>query len=117
MNFPQARFVVGEIAKTEGRRDKIKSAVCEGESQRVRLDIPDWTELLQSFAAQGHAFLPRADEHAVRKVHPSHVRPISAVQCNGQVARSTTKIEYLSLPFEKDRSKKQKSTRLNSSHT
>src|SRR5260370_24852588 len=106
MNFPQASFIVGEIAKAEGRRDKIKSAVWEGESQRVRLDIPDWTWLSQSFAVQSRAFLPRADEHAVRKVHASHVRPVFAVQCNGQVARSTTKIEYLILRVEKDRSKK-----------
>src|SRR6266852_1301249 len=106
MNFPQADFVGGEIAKTEGRRDKIKGTVFEGEPQSVRLDIPDWTELRQSFAVQPRAFLPRADEHAVRKVHASYVRPISAVQCNGQVARSTTKIEYLSLPVEKDWSKK-----------
>src|SRR5882762_2581901 len=55
---------------------------------------------------QAGAFLSSTHQHAVRKVHPSHVRPISAVQCNGQVARSTTKIEYLSLPVEKDRSKK-----------
>src|SRR5258708_22912435 len=34
------------------------------------------------------------------------MRPISAVQCNGQVARSTTKMEYMSLRVEKDRSKK-----------
>src|SRR6266403_1612161 len=55
---------------------------------------------------QARAFLSSTHQHAVRKVHASHVRPISAVQCNGQVARSTTKIEYLSLPVEKDRSKK-----------
>src|SRR6267143_2075625 len=55
---------------------------------------------------QAGAFLSSTHQHAVRKVHASHVRPISAVQCNGQVARSTTKIEYLSLPVEKDRSKK-----------
>src|SRR6267154_858438 len=55
---------------------------------------------------QARAFLSSTHQHAVRKVHASHVRPISAVQCNGQVARSTTKIEYLSLPVEKERSKK-----------
>src|SRR5712692_6401010 len=47
-----------------------------------------------------------AYKHAMRKVHSDHARPISAVQRNGQIASSTTKIEYASLPVEKNRPKK-----------
>src|SRR5712692_1291345 len=43
-----------------------------------------------------------AYKHAVRKVHADHARPVSAIQNNRQVSRSTTKIEYASLPVEKN---------------
>src|SRR2546422_11073623 len=52
------------------------------------------------------ALLSGAHQHAVRKVHADHARPISAVKRNRQVASSTAKIEYTSLPVEKNRAKK-----------
>src|SRR2546422_5299548 len=52
------------------------------------------------------ALLSGAHQHAVRKVHADHARPVSAVKRNRQVASSTAKIEYTSLPVEKNRAKK-----------
>src|SRR5712691_8604313 len=54
---------------------------------------------------QARAFLIRADEHAVGKVNAHHARPISAVNRNRQVTRSTTKIEYTSISVKKNRPK------------
>src|SRR5712692_8106409 len=52
---------------------------------------------------QAGAFPSCAYKHAVRKVHSDHARPISAVQRNGQIASSTTKIEHKRFAVKKNR--------------
>ena len=94
LNFPQAGFVVGEVAKAEGAGHQVERSAGERKPESIGFEKRHWrcSTLVRRWR-QGRAFLFCADEHGMGEIRADDAGLSGSRESESEIAGSAAEIE------------------------